>query len=251
MEDFEKLIKLIIEQEFFTKEEKPIEFDIHEQSPDKNDQLGRGWVVHKIEAKVDGKPAGYIKISYIPHENFKEEYSNIVQFVDKIRGRSFYPGKKYKSLLTKRFRASDDFNELPLKAQVVGLDNMIGEWPYYFDRNNPDDHSEEELLELKNQFIERLWEKFGKAFEEFKDFHVEKPLVDFIRVYPDFQRQRIGIALYEKAARWLAEKGLKLYASGLQSDEAKKAWEWLQKHKGANIGTEKHGDRTRMYLSYL
>lgn len=101
-----------------------------------------------------------------------------------------------------------------------------------------------------------LSERYEHQFEKFKEFHYDKPLVDYIRVYEPHRRKRIGAALYEKAARWLAEtKGLKLYASGIQSNEAKAAWQWLQKNKEANIGKEvfEDGDRTktRIFLSYL
>lgn len=100
----------------------------------------------------------------------------------------------------------------------------------------------------------QMQRKFGRDFQDFKAFHIDKPLVDYIRVDEDYQRRRIGIALYQYGAKWLAGKGMKLYASGLQSDKAKAAWEWLKKNRGAKIGTEDMmyagKKKTRTFLSY-
>lgn len=250
MKQLHELIRLILEQEFHTKDNQPIEFKVYEQSPRKGDDLGRGWIVHLIEAYVDGEKAGYIAISYIPKERFVKEYPSVVQYIDKITGTSLYPGREYGYKL----HWSDHFDELPLSAQVRALSHPLDVNMFSSYRGNvvqPEEMSKDELKKLKKELIKKLESRYGKRFEEFKDFHMDKPLVDFIRVSEDFQRNRIGVALYEKAARWLANKGLKLYASGIQSEEAQKAWEWLRANKGANIGTEKHGDRVRTYLSYL
>lgn len=250
MKELKNLIALMLEQDFFTKGNQPIEFKIHKQSPDKGDQLSRGWVVHKIEAFINKKPAGWIKISYVPDEKFKKEYSNIVQFAEKIAGNLFSLGREYDHLRNKADYPTDNFNNYPLIVQVYGLHTQVQAWPGYT-YEKLEELSNKELLELKEKFLKMLWKRHGKRFEEFQDFHINKPLVDYIKVYPEFQRQRIGVALYEKAAKWLAGKGMKLYASGIQTNEAQKAWEWLRKHKGANIGTEKHGDTIRTYLSFL
>lgn len=58
---------------------------------------------------------------------------------------------------------------------------------------------------------------------------VDHPFVDFIRVNDDMRRQGIGTALYQYGAKWLArEKGLPLYASGIQTTEAKAAWKFMR-----------------------
>jgi len=78
--------------------------------------------------------------------------------------------------------------------------------------------------------------------ENFKLSLVDRPYVDFIRVFkgPDphfnlgnegplnFRGEGISMALYEYAARWLAEhKDMSLRASGLQSEEAKARWDQM------------------------
>jgi GNAT superfamily N-acetyltransferase len=243
------LIKLLVEQEFQTKLGNPIEFKIYERSPD-SDRMDRGWALHKIEAYVGGKEAGYIKISYIPRANFEKEYASIIQYVDKITGTGFGIPKIYRR---GGEYVSDYFDQLPLEVQVKALDV---EWPYYFDRNKkPEEHTEKELLNLKRKFFERIEKKYGAQFRDFESYMVDKPIVDYINVEKPFQRQRIGAALYEYAARWLAKKGYKLYASGLQTPKAKASWQWMKKDKGSQIGSEKdmwYGDeKKRTYLSYV
>ena len=83
--------------------------------------------------------------------------------------------------------------------------------------------------------------------EELFDFAVDKPNVEFIYTEKEFTRQGIAIAMYEEMAKYLAKRGLKLYASPLQHDHAQAAWAWLKANAGAHVGSE---DR-RLFLSFL
>lgn len=67
-------------------------------------------------------------------------------------------------------------------------------------------------------------------FAKFRRFHVDKPLVDYIRVYEEHRRQKIGLALYTHVARQLAEEGFPLYASGIQSEAAQAVWAYMREH---------------------
>jgi len=64
-------------------------------------------------------------------------------------------------------------------------------------------------------------EKYGRGFKAFKAFMVDKPVVDFIRVGEEYQRRGVATALYDYGAHYLSQRGMKLYASGLQSKEAR------------------------------
>lgn len=253
--NLEQLIEMILEQEFLTKENEPIEFKIHEVSPSVKDNLNRGWIVHLIEAFVDGKEAGYIKISYIPDEVFDKEYPTVVQYLEKIRGNSLRLPKEHRLARDPSGPweyVSDKLDSFPLWVQVYALDLL--DWPYDLsnDKEKLKATPESELVKIKKNLIKTLEKRHKKEFADFKKFHKGKPLVDYIRVEPEFQRKRIGAALYEKAARWLAKRGLKLYASGLQSKQAQAAWDWMRKEKARNIGTERHSkDKERTFLSYL
>lgn len=234
---------LVTEQEFTTKGNKPIEFKIHEQSPRPQDNLGRGWIVHRIEAFIEGKEVGYINISYIPKTRFEYEYPTLLQYLDKIEGRSAYPGKAYATDGVDYY--SEIFDELPTEVQIHVLERML-----HFNGGEQEHLDEKGLIKRKQELMKELNRKFGQKFADFKEFNMDKPLVDYIKVEDHAQRQRVGIALYEKAAKWLATKGLNLHASGIQSDAAKASWEWLRQNKGANIGQTKSKDKSRTYLSY-
>ncbi|MFA6049632.1 MAG: GNAT family N-acetyltransferase [Candidatus Paceibacterota bacterium] len=244
------LISEMIEAEYLTKNAEPISFDVKERSEDPQDQLDRGWIIQKIKAVVNSEEAGTIKISYIPGDRFLAEYPSILSYLEKAEGRSLVLPKW--SDIAKGKRASDYFATLTPAEQLFVLKSLLGR-PL----------SNEDLREIQTlppatikaeykKMLKKIQEKYGKNFEQFKAFHVDKPFVDYITVKPSARRNRIGAALYQKAAEWLATKGLKLYASGIQSDEAKASWEWLKQNKGANIGTEPgpYG-KTRTYLSYL
>jgi hypothetical protein len=129
--------------------------------------------------------------------------------------------------------------------------SIDGPWSALKDEDIPK-LSNKEKNEKEKEYLEKVKNKYQSRMENFKNFHVDKPIVDYIRVFDNHRRQRIAIALYEYGAKWMAKKGMKLYASGIQSDEAQAAWEWLKKNRGANIGREKSSyDKIRTFLSYL
>lgn len=53
---------------------------------------------------------------------------------------------------------------------------------------------------------------------------VSHPFVDFIRVKEEYRRKGVALALYEKAGKYLGNKGLTLKGSGLQRKEAASCW---------------------------
>ena len=53
----------------------------------------------------------------------------------------------------------------------------------------------------------------------FTNYHVDKPFIDFIRVFEAYQRRGIAEAMILYTAKWYAERGLKFYFSNLNIDE--------------------------------
>jgi hypothetical protein len=212
--------------------------------PDSEGDENRGWRVDEIEAYVDGKQAGYIKLSYIPHARFHKNYPTVFNYADAFEGLYGAPYKKrhehYKNL------TADERREM-LKSVMHRL-RLVD----YGGESKVDDMSDREVMKELQRIEEKLNKgKMGEKFRKFKNFHKDKPLVDFIRVYDgqnrkegdtDFRRQRIGEALYREAAKWMKEKGMKMYASGLQSDEAKKSWDHMK--KALKVRKAKRGRRT-------
>ena len=226
-----------------TKDHEPIEFKV---TPDNEGDNNRGWQVDKVEAFLGGKPVGYLNMSYIPVERFKRYYPSILEYLGEINGiGAFTKYSKYKDLsdLRTRVRALLDYHDRYPGAGGVGLTGP--------EDPKIDDLSVTELKSLRKDLEAPLVEKYGRGFKAFKAFMVDKPIVDFIRVGDEYQRRGVATALYDYGAHYLSQKGMKLYASGLQSKEAQAAWDFLRKTKGANIGTEKgpYG-KTRTFLSY-
>ncbi len=206
------------------------------------ERVNRGWVVDKVTATVDGELAGYIKVSYIPTEEFNKFYPNIFAWksivegggfnfiIDRINGYDFI----YEKLSPKK---RQEFLE-DVARQFLGEEG--NEYLSQFKTDN------DVLREI--QHIEAVTTKHhGNDFKAFVEFHVDKPNVDFIQVEPILRRNRIGLALYLEAAAFLKKKGLKLHASGVQSPSAVAAWEYLEKYHNVKYTKASDGS-ARRYL---
>lgn len=194
----------------------------------------RGWRVDKLEALIDGDVVGYLKMSWIPKERFEREYPDLLQYLAKINGKNkFLPRYSPYDMNTQIGRIKAMFDDADWKEM---------------DSKNPrlDTMTPAEAKVLEKRLLTRYASKY-REFMKFRSHWVDKPLVDYIRVKNEFQRQGIAIAMYEEAAKHLATMGLKLYASSNQQPGAKAAWEWLQTHAAGNIGI----DNGRMFLSFL
>lgn len=215
-------------------------------------QLDRGWVVHACLAFVDDEPAGYLKISYIPKENFERVYPDVLHFLANLRG---WCGLRT-ALKTKDIDAT--LHALDRHYQYPITDGQDFEWK----------------LSKISELTKNLTREHKKDLDGFKEFHMDKPLVDFIRVYDsremyaydvhgeskerpnriDFQRQGIGLALYQDAASWMAEKGLCLYASTCQQPCATAAWLKMDElgltHEFVSKSKIKSYNKTRKYLDF-
>lgn len=257
-----------INYEFKTKDGDQIKFLI---TPDSEGDKNRGFQVDRIDAFVDSHHAGYIKLSYIPEERFREWYPSVFHWMKHINGQSVLPYGIEKTPL-------DELSREDLKSAVEYINTSIR--PKF--GKNKRDRAEYQFIEslfhtsgwsrsIKPDVLAsdlhkalKIYEKHilagegGARFKKFYDYHVDKPFVDYINVFTgsdfnknklddgnrDWRRQRIATALYIKAAKYLKDKGLKLHASGLQSDEAKAAWAHLEK-----MGIVEPGDRRTINAS--
>ena len=199
----------------------------------------RGWQVDKLEAYVGDKKAGYLKLAYIPHLRFHQHYPSIFNYADHFGSLQALPYEKrdkhYKEFTSEEQRKmlKDLLHSRVYRGHEYGSEEKI-----------VNDYTDRQVLaELKK--IEQMLSdgKMGVELRKFKNFHKDKPLVDYIKVYDEFQRQRIGEALYREGAKWMKEKGMKVYASGLQSDKAKASWEHMKKSLG-NVRKARRNRRT-------
>ena len=191
------------------------------------------YVLYEITATVQGEEAGYIKISYVPYENYRKYMGTIFHFA-RTQGESKLHG----------LSSVDRLNEL--------TDEDINKIVEAYGENIRPSPREKELNELpieekrdlaKDEIYKYFKKWYQDKYKRWINFHVDKPLVDYIRVYDNWKRQGIGLALYLYGARWAQERGLHLWASDLQEPEAASAWAKL-----ADMGLAAVDD-SRYYLS--
>jgi len=208
----------------------------------------RGWIVHELTAHgvldhpdfINPKTeVGYIKASYIPRDVWEEKYSGDFGFIRWLRDMKsvIYPDRKMNG---------------PIGAYTSGFSRDVDEYRNWItnDKETYYQKSETEKRTLFWEYVERLKTKYWEEYEKDFDFHVDKPLVDYINVEPEHRRNGIGSALYERMAKTLANRfGLRLYASGIQTGEAKKAWEKNQKIHPTIHETSKSG-KERIAIDY-
>jgi GNAT superfamily N-acetyltransferase len=199
------------------------------------DGINEGWVVDILEAHGPGGPAGYLKLAFIPRENLGRFYPSPVEWHLR-RGGGNFP----EELLAKPAQ------EWAREETLLAL-SRTDEW-HESTRETSERRAVTSDGDLREEWLERrrrIRLKHAKAYKEFRDFHVDRPVVDFSRVYADgeysiynggvrekvdpddvtdYRRQGVASAMYEAAAFWLAERGLELHGSGLQSDDAGALW---------------------------
>lgn len=193
--------------DYTTKDGEEITFKYREDIEGEN----RGFQVNMLEAFVGGKNVGYLKIGYIPRKKFNKFYPNIFYYLGHIKGEcgviEAYESNDSRELLEKLIRIVENWNRAADKIrELESLDKR-------------------ELESLIKHYMKEVKKKHGKQFDEFEKWHVDHPLVDFIKVEPEYRRKGIGLALYTKGAKLMAKKGMELWASTLQSDKAQAAWD--------------------------
>lgn len=209
-----------------------VEYFLVEDSEGDNN---RGWRVDEIVALDGSELVGYIKASYIPLERFQAHYPTIVQYLGKIKG---------KMILPYGVETVEDCNEEQLLAACSRLAYETLPWSVAAENSTMlSRYSRETLMTFWNASLPTLVEKHQRSFEEFEDHHVDKPIVDFVRVGRPYQRQGYATTLYFEMARHLADQGLTLRASGVQEDAASNWWTKMEK-----VGLVAKGTDNRRYL---
>lgn len=217
----------------------------------------RGWRTDRIEASVEGEPAGYLKLSYIPGQEWERRYPTAFEYATSGLTGGYH---KIKALR----RKEPDDAQWSRDDLVKAIENATGWTPYSMsERLEP--LSDSEVYEQWRQKRQEIAAKHQTAYDDAKAFHVDSPVISYINVYsaddkdryvggneqgrpvighgddgwpiygPNMQRQGIGTVLYEAGALWMHERGLTMHASGIQTTPARAAWARLaQKY---DIGT--------------
>lgn len=188
-----------------TKDGREVTLVFHEQDPTEKPLPGWPWIVHRISAMMDGREVGHLKIGYIPQ-------------------------KKWDALFPTAWHAMKTLRGWAINLDAPDLWKEISRYKGYY-AADPSPQEKKKLL--------AKWEKETKeSLKDIVEFHVDKPLVDYILVgnrdpelEKDLQKQGIGTMLYQYGAKKMAQRGLALWASGLQSDEAKASWASMERRQ--------------------
>ncbi len=184
----------------------------------------RGWQIDEVKAYLDGKEVGYLKLSYIPRERFEKYYPGILNFLTQVNGSGDLP-HGYETTPWKEI----PIDKLRPYVYHMAQDAGIGWTESNALQSEAKTASDEQVHHIIDSLEKMLMKEKGILFKRFEKYFVDKPLVDYIRVNNEYRRQGIGTALYRAGYEWMKSKGLPLYASGVQSDEAKATWKSMQK----------------------
>jgi GNAT superfamily N-acetyltransferase len=199
----------------------------------KEEQSFNGHVVHRLEARAEGKSRtdsdfehsgyrsdelAYLNVTYIPSSVWEEQYTGALGF---LRWASDFKG--WTGVVDK-----------PIESYIVTLSQKLDPWSDWLSRDEVSDLSLMEKCRLFENYFGQATKEYGEDYEATHEYHVDRPRVDYVCVAESMRRQGIGTALYDEAARVLAENyGLALHASTLQSDAAQGTWEHLNKIRDA------------------
>jgi hypothetical protein len=194
---------------------------------DVKENMNPGWRLDVVEAHVNRKKVGYLKISYVPRRQFKEVYPDTLHYMYILSGWGHKQNFSDIKGLTKSL--SFRLNHVEIKEQ-----GQTDEW----------------WAEKYHSLVAQLEKYYKKQYVEFLNYWVDKPLVDYISVDKEFQNGGIGAGLYIAGAKWMAEKDMVLFGSSLQSPEAKKSWEYLKKMKIPIHKYKNKAKTERVFIDY-
>lgn len=217
-------------------------------------KMSPGWVTDLIEARTEDGPAGYMKISYIPKEAMERFYPSAYGYQVRLNGG--YPHvRNIIDVPQSQWKRAD---------YVAALNDFNA-------RGNYNQSNMQELRKLWKQARQKITERGNGRYERWRDYWCDQPLVDSVRVYEEgetifyykgdqvlaeegssitvsSQRQGVATLMYEAANELVRSRGLRLYASDVQSDDAKRIWEQFEKQGLTQIVGR--GKSARMVLDF-
>lgn len=205
---------------YYTKDGNEIDFVVSDPSLNMDDPLDskKGFKFICIDAYIEGKHVGYLKLSYIPNEAWDQLFKyNILNYVCAFGVECLNPRDPKEVFLSGCPKAPNT-----PEARIVAATEIM-------------------LYEHDHQ---RQWEH---------SYFVDNPFVDYIRVVEEWQRQGIARNLYFFGARYMHAQGLKMFASGIQTEAAQATWKHLGKRENCTVKRKrfKKLEGTFKYRKYL
>ena len=195
----------------------------------KNDQLisfqdkettkpDSSWVQYSIDAFVNHSQVGYIRLGWIPNTIWKNNFSSLWQYA-RLQGWAI------REELLNLPKNMNDWTPEQKSALVNAADGYMN-W-YYTKGGMKSVITPENVDTVWDAVNKTLKHKLYDKYKKFKEFNVDRPIIDFIAV--DIPRQYVGIALYKYAAKWVHDNfDLFLYASDTQTLPAQQTWQKME-----------------------
>lgn len=221
---------------YLSREGKELSFTFQDITTDKDAE--RGWVLYRFEVFSDMGNEGYMKVSYIPKENWDKIYPDLLHYLKN------YANRGSKPLGTPQMNAESLEDILDgTWGLLSGIQNdVLGFAEPRVRYVDMDPGTQKKWVKLA---LRVLRERYNWAYIKFENYHLDKPQVDYSKV--NRKGLKVGASLYNYVAQWLARRGLALWSSSTQTPEAKRLWSVLEPNPGGHIGTQDD----RMFLSYL
>lgn len=181
------------------------EFDFNYE---KNSRFKSLWSVHKLTAFIDDNPVGYITVSYIPEATWN----------DIVESKPLHPALVASEHIggnSLGIRGAQSFPSEHSILQKLSL-SVAYSMNSVFTKENV---GTREYNEAKEFVLNRSIRKYKESYQNSYDFHVEKPMVDYINTNDEYKRQGIGHALYYAMALIVAENGYRMRSSGLKTKD--------------------------------
>lgn len=227
---------------FKTKDGRNIQFKVYKRDPYDSlakspDTKSQSYELPRIEAYVDGDVAGYIRACWIPKATWDRNFPTVWDY-------------------RKHFGGAYRFDTYLKTRDPDDLYRAIQDW------RGRGDAFEVPPPKERDKFLRSFTKGYDTEYLKYKDHIVDKPFVDYIRVFDytgewgdpilpgmalplkNWKRNHIALALYKYTAQWLAKQGLPLYASGTQAPEAAAAWKRLRSTRKLKE------DGKRIFLDY-
>jgi len=180
------------------------------------ESFSRYFDLHKITAfdTVNGKEAGYIKISYIPSSSkFTESIIPTLDLSGHIYSHMWdLPGATEDSVLVgSAWNIICIAGNMSYEEQNNTLKLIKG-----FSIKDGADYIRQHIIPMIEKKMKRQW-------QHNIDYHVDKPKTDYIHVFDDYRGTGLAEQLHYRAAKWMQDSfNLPYRFSTLQSGAAKK-----------------------------
>ncbi len=202
-----------------------------------------GHITHRLELHVSdkdnsggcnafyGEEVGYISVTYIPSETWRERYTGdwgLVLWLSDFKGLCG---------VTSREQIHNDRGDLvgvkenlhkDLEKTVKLLSQAVESYGDRLSSEEVEEMAKKELEMAFDYYTDKLWERHEDHYKLSRRFHVDKPRVQFIRVAKPHRRNGYGTALYRRMTEELYHCfGFSLHDGGIQRDQAETAWKKL------------------------